>query len=155
MNDEQGASKRPMDEVFERIARQVAQSVTRAIDESGLRETVESLVRRLRKEGDPPATEPGAGPAAGATEQQRPPQEPAKPKPICSVEGCNLPVRAKGLCARHYNRVRYAEKKKDRPEPQIRGVGQCSVEGCTETVHAKGLCGKHFMEWVRSLRQET
>jgi len=31
-------------------------------------------------------------------------------KPICQVEGCNRPVRAKGYCARHYTQIRRHKK---------------------------------------------
>ena len=30
---------------------------------------------------------------------------------LCSVDDCDRPARAKGLCSRHYQRQRYAEKK--------------------------------------------
>lgn len=131
--------------VLQRISDQVANAVAKAIRKSGLLEKLEALGGRLRKEGGPPP------------KIEAPPEAPAKPKkprPICTEEGCDEPVRAKGLCAKHYNRMRYQEKKKERPEPQIRGVGECREEGCMSKVHARGMCGKHFMEWVRSKRKD-
>jgi hypothetical protein len=132
--------------VLKRVSDQVADAVAKTIRRSGLLERLEALGRRLRKEGDPPL------------KIEAPPEVPAKPqkpRPVCTEEGCDEPVRAKGLCAKHYNRMRYQEKKKERPEPQIRGVGECSQEGCNSPVHARGMCGKHFMEWVRPRRKES
>jgi hypothetical protein len=131
-------------EVLERISNKVARAVAESIRKSGLLEKLEALAKRLHKEGTQPAPAP-----------EEEPVKPKKPRPICSEEGCQDPVRAKGLCAKHYNRMRYAQKKKERPEPQIRGVGECNHEGCTTPVHARGMCGKHFMEWVRSRRKDA
>ena len=52
----------------------------------------------------------------------------------CSVNGCERPVNAKGLCMTHYRHRR-------------RATGEnhdCSVVGCTSESVAKGLCGKHY-----------
>lgn len=53
---------------------------------------------------------------------------------LCSVDSCDKPVRAKGLCSTHYT----AERKK-----QLSKV-PCSVKGCEQPVFAKGLCLTHY-----------
>lgn len=53
------------------------------------------------------------------------------PKWVCSVEGCERPRRAKGLCSMHYQRQRTV------------GV-ECSIDGCGNKMHAKGMCQKHY-----------
>jgi len=144
--DEKTGGRPLMDpEVLQRISDQVANAVAAAIRKSCLLEKLGALGGRLREEG---------GPSPKIEAPPEAPAKPQKPRPICAEEGCDEPVRARGLCAKHYNRMRYQEKKKERPEPQIRGVGECNQEGCTSKVHARGLCGKHFMEWVRSKRKE-
>ena len=52
----------------------------------------------------------------------------------CSVEGCDRPVRAKGLCSLHYQKERYGE---DGSAPE------CSFDGCDRRAFAKGLCHAH------------
>lgn len=46
---------------------------------------------------------------------------------ICSRDGCDQPVRNKGLCVRHYDETRAV----------------CTVDGCDKPVHAHGVCSRH------------
>lgn len=80
-----------------------------------------------------------------------------RPAKICSVEGCDKPARARGLCSRHYQRQRNAERRRAEGEQDLprRGHGQCQVEGCQEVIYARQMCSKHFMQWVREKRKES
>ncbi len=110
-----------------------------------------------------------------AGEKSLPMENSIEPSKTCSEPDCNLPARARGLCSKHYQRLRYAEKRASelgQPPPKTlseakanrlnkptrktskRGGGICSEEGCDRPNYAKGLCGKHFMEWVRSKKNE-
>lgn len=54
----------------------------------------------------------------------------ADSKPICSVEGCSKPRKAKGVCLPHYH--------------QTYSQGECSHEGCSKVAVAKKLCSQHY-----------
>ena len=56
---------------------------------------------------------------------------------ICSVEGCEKPARAKGLCSAHYGRKLEASAPK------------CSIDGCENKSRARGWCNKHWSRWKR------
>ncbi|HUU03200.1 MAG TPA: hypothetical protein VM425_17335 [Myxococcota bacterium] len=76
----------------------------------------------------------------------------------CSIEGCQRQARARGMCSKHYQRVRYAEQRLSNAdgsntEGQLRGSGVCSLEGCEDSIYAKQMCSRHFMAWVRSRRK--
>lgn len=72
----------------------------------------------------------------------------------CSVDGCEKPVHAKGLCAPHYTK-QYKEArgllKTTKPE---KTVSLCSVEGCETIVYSKGLCQKHYTQHYRTVQKE-
>lgn len=50
----------------------------------------------------------------------------------CQAENCDAPIRARGLCNRHYRQLLHSER------------GECNIEGCTTKWHASGLCVKHY-----------
>jgi 5-methylcytosine-specific restriction endonuclease McrA len=63
-------------------------------------------------------------------------------KGTCSVADCERDVRARGLCANHYQEKRRngeieVSKKEKQPET-------CRVEGCTNKARAYQMCIKHF-----------
>ncbi len=78
-----------IDSFLSRIGTEVAKGVIDGIQSSG-------LLSQLRSVGSKAAKgKPGRKRGSGNT---------------CSSPGCNLPARAKGLCSKHYQQARYAEK---------------------------------------------
>lgn len=66
-------------------------------------------------------------------------------KKICSVEGCEKSVKARGLCDAHYkSKQKSGELKTSKYEK--RGV-VCFVESCDRNVYAKNLCNVHYQRW--------
>ena len=51
----------------------------------------------------------------------------------CSMDGCNRPVRARGLCSSHYSKRLRSEKS-----------APCSVDGCDGVARTRGLCNPHY-----------
>jgi hypothetical protein len=62
--------------------------------------------------------------------------------PECTEEGCVEPVKAKGLCKAHYQRLlrhghtRYTDRK--------RPARICIISGCDNYLYAKDLCHAHY-----------
>lgn len=55
---------------------------------------------------------------------------------ICSVENCQTPVRARGMCQSHYDKHRRSQPGKP-----------CSVEGCKKRAESRGWCQMHYVRW--------
>jgi len=64
--------------------------------------------------------------------------------PECVEDGCAEPVKAKGLCKMHYQRLlrhghtRYTDRKKP--------ARICAVDGCDSHLYAKELCHAHYIK---------
>jgi hypothetical protein len=152
------------DKVFEAFARQLAETIREQVAEK----VAEVLATSGVLEQLSPGGSKGGAAPAGRVAQTRPSQ--ADPR-RCQHPGCDLPARARGLCSKHYQRQRYAEKKalfqpdgdqgtplgsRQNPRPtEKRGGGCCSQEGCDQPNYAKGLCSKHFMQWVRTKKSKA
>lgn len=67
-------------------------------------------------------------------------------KTTCSVSGCDSPVRCKGLCGLHYDRVR----RTGGTDLQERVAKACRVDGCTNPHNARGYCRAHYRRLLAS-----
>lgn len=67
----------------------------------------------------------------------------------CTIDGCEKPYLARGLCSMHYKRVRSTGTVGDAASMFMDRSGGCTVDGCELTVRARGLCGMHY-ERVRA-----
>lgn len=61
----------------------------------------------------------------------------------CEVEGCEGPVAGRGLCRKHYMRLR---RKGSTGDERKNARGVCSIEGCNQPHTALGLCRRHWWE---------
>lgn len=55
---------------------------------------------------------------------------------VCTIDGCDAPVHARGLCMKHYRR-RLRTGKTDDPKPS-----KCRL--CGRPTNARGLCMQHY-----------
>lgn len=65
----------------------------------------------------------------------------------CSVEGCSTVCYGKGLCSKHWQRLRAKGHTDDPPAPKE----WCMVEECLKPHFAKGMCVSHYNRdhWLR------
>jgi hypothetical protein len=69
---------------------------------------------------------------------------------LCSVEGCDKPVRHRSLCSGHYERWRrYKDVKPHIPLGRNVTAAVCMVPRCKKPHKAKGFCAAHYMNWKR------
>lgn len=77
------------------------------------------------------------------------------PNRTCSIEGCERPHLATGLCSMHYARKRLtgtageAKPRKDTSFTNRRVKATCEVDTCTQPVRAKQLCNKHYLKLLK------
>jgi hypothetical protein len=153
-----------LESMLRQLGDQVARGLSEGIATSGVMKKLDAVVSRITR-GSAPAAASRAG-------RRKAPKVKASRKrkgARCSARGCNKPARAKGLCSKHYQRQRYADKhphaskrvrvkkvsRKKVRKAAIRSKGTCSVKDCGKPARAKGLCAKHFMEWVRSKKSAS
>lgn len=68
----------------------------------------------------------------------------------CSVEDCPDPIKAKGLCSRHYQRQWHYNRLNLLYAPKGSYTGlHCTIEGCPNPIACKGLCQRHYRRKYR------
>lgn len=70
-------------------------------------------------------------------------------KATCSVEGCETPIKCKGLCSRHYQRLNIHGDPLGGGFDRVRPVSICSVAGCSGVVDGRGLCCVHYQRLMK------
>ncbi|OUS77501.1 hypothetical protein B1748_06785 [Paenibacillus sp. MY03] len=71
----------------------------------------------------------------------------------CSIENCLKPLKAKGLCSMHHQRLlRHGDPYMVRPR-RVRKVTMCNWVNCTNPAITKGLCPKHY--YIYRVRQTS
>ncbi len=73
--------------------------------------------------------------------------KPVRPK-VCTIEGCDKKVMAKGWCSTHYQRWRFHGDPNHEPQKQEKPL-TCTVEGCENEYLQGGYCRSHYMRWYR------
>ena len=64
---------------------------------------------------------------------------------ICSIDGCESRVHARGYCDKHYLRF------KRHGDPNWMFVKKtCSIDGCDGPVYGHGWCQLHYQHWYRN-----
>lgn len=58
---------------------------------------------------------------------------------LCSIQNCDKPHSAKGMCKNHYEIARRA----------LAPAVPCSVEGCEKRAQSRELCTMHYSRWLR------
>lgn len=71
-------------------------------------------------------------------------------RPTCTVEGCDRPNKARGMCQTHYMQFKRGAPVTPEIKTRSRDFGPvCTVEGCEGAEVAKGLCGMHSVRMKR------
>jgi hypothetical protein len=85
-------------------------------------------------------------------QRQRDKEHPTpKQAPPCSVDGCVSSAFAKGICAKHYTRLRT---KGTLDGARKNAKGTCSHEECNREHLARGLCELHYRYELRGERKQ-
>jgi hypothetical protein len=69
-------------------------------------------------------------------------------KKPCSVEGCQKPILAQGLCQNHYQTARKDGRIKMN-RPAVVNSGGCKVDGCEKVAIGRGYCSAHYNKFLK------
>lgn len=67
---------------------------------------------------------------------------------VCSIEDCNRPLHAKGLCHTHHLRL-FQGTPMDQPVRRYAPGATCDAPGCENVARSNGYCRKHELRWYR------
>ncbi|MDF2835202.1 MAG: hypothetical protein K0Q63_842 [Paenibacillus sp.] len=63
---------------------------------------------------------------------------------ICTIENCLKPLKAKGLCSMHHQRMlRHGDPNTVRPR-RVKIMTECEWVSCRAPATTRGLCPKHY-----------
>jgi hypothetical protein len=79
----------------------------------------------------------------------KPGRERVPPARRCAVDGCDRPTVARGICAKHYDRWRRANKGRFESRNRPQYPHGCAAAGCERTADSLGFCPKHYKRWRR------
>lgn len=83
-------------------------------------------------------------------QHQREKLSPKQAEP-CPIEGCGSAIFARGICAKHYTRLR---SKGTLDDVRKNARGTCTQEGCERDHLARGLCDAHYRNERRTKRRK-
>lgn len=68
----------------------------------------------------------------------------------CKVNGCENPFRARGLCMKHYRRLKvHGNTETVLPHPRGTADGLCTIEGCDNKHRGLGYCNNHYKKFKK------
>lgn len=75
----------------------------------------------------------------------------ANPNRICSVDECGNKKVARGVCGKHYQRLKASGKIQAAPRENASNKGaDCAVSDCSTPARKRGFCEAHYERWRRS-----
>lgn len=69
---------------------------------------------------------------------------------VCSKDGCDKKVQARGLCSKHYSAWQRAGKPESAAPRLERPRAPCHAPDCVRPTYAKGYCARHYKQVLRT-----
>ncbi|PHE64133.1 hypothetical protein COF68_04595 [Bacillus toyonensis] len=73
---------------------------------------------------------------------------------ICYADGCERQAKIKGLCDKHYGRLKRTGTI-ELPNKKTGKYSICKAKGCVTESKLSGYCYKHYAEWVNNLKNSV